>query len=443
MNNRRSEPGNLTTLRQTLTRPRHSLSISRFSNDAFKDFQRINEDAINEDDIMRTVVPILAGNSNIPNRQNLLFTQLDSMTNGTTVLPKPDFYDGICLENIDMQVRQDLESYIIPTGHRIAPAAPNFFLEVKSHSGGIEVAKRQACYDGAIGARAMLKLHSYRQGKPLFDDNAYTVTSTYYAGIVRIYTTHVTSLGSNGPLEYHMSLVGGWDTVGDPETCRRGLTAFRNSREWAQEQRNILISAANRRATITNAVMLPSQDNKVSGLADEQYTTFSQGITYAPVRDLADHFQNYTLQQKFRRRYTNSEPSTSQVPGYDDPMEVQLSPLEPTMYDHTLEPDLPEEPPLDIYVTPTVPNKHQRHRVTKKTFVRATGYDDFMKSELPTFESAKYNHIPESELPDELSLHTCVLPTVLNKIRSGRVPKKTVIKASPHGKSPRKKRFEN
>jgi hypothetical protein len=41
------------------------------------------------------------------------------------------------------------------------PIAPNFFLAAKGPDGSAAVAKRQACYDGALGERGMHSLQSY------------------------------------------------------------------------------------------------------------------------------------------------------------------------------------------------------------------------------------------------------------------------------------------
>ena len=158
---RRTPEPTLEGFHQRLAAPRPSLSPSRWPDSKFKDFKRKNAGVIDEGEVMRDVVPIMAGNSDIPNKQNLLFTRLDPITNNTTVNAKPDFYDGARLRDVDKGVQDDIGNFIIPTGHVTAPVAPNFFLEVKRPSGGADVAKRQACYNGALGARCMHQLQSY------------------------------------------------------------------------------------------------------------------------------------------------------------------------------------------------------------------------------------------------------------------------------------------
>jgi hypothetical protein len=254
LNSRKSRPRDSQELRRRLPHPRPSLSPSRFSENAFEDFQRKHEDLIDEVEVMRDVLPIVYGNTDIPNKQNLLFTKLDPIANDTTVDAKPDFYDGARLEDVDEHVRVDLAPFIVPTGHRLAPVAPNFFLEAKGPKGGADVAKRQACYDGALGARAMHELQSYRQDGPVYDGNAYTITSTYHAGTgtLQMYTTHLTRSTDDTP-EYHMSQVNTWGMTGNTGSFRQGATAFRNARDWAREQRDGFILAANERARSTNA----------------------------------------------------------------------------------------------------------------------------------------------------------------------------------------------
>ncbi len=83
---------------------------------------------------MRKLIPVITGSVNIPNSGEVLFNNLESITDGATVDVKPDFYDGARFGDIDEAVRNDLSSLIIPSDTNLArrPAAPNFFLEAKA-----------------------------------------------------------------------------------------------------------------------------------------------------------------------------------------------------------------------------------------------------------------------------------------------------------------------
>jgi hypothetical protein len=103
-------------------------------------------------------------------------------------------------------------------------------LEAKTPKGGADVAKKQVCYDGALGARVMHELQLYKQ-EPIYDGNAYTIISIYYAGNLNMYVTYVTLSGPGGSPEYYMSQVGGWNTISDPDIYWRGFTVFWNGRD--------------------------------------------------------------------------------------------------------------------------------------------------------------------------------------------------------------------
>ncbi|KAE8440613.1 hypothetical protein EG329_007032 [Mollisiaceae sp. DMI_Dod_QoI] len=281
------EPG-LKGLDQRLSQPRSSLSPSRFTNSDFRAFERKNDRVISEGKVMSTVFPIISGNADIPNEENLQFTRLESMTDCVTVDPRPDFYDGARFEDIDREVREELSPYIIPTGHPTAPVAPNFFMEAKAPSGGADVAKRQAMQDGAYGARAMHSLQSYSEGKPVYDGNAYTITSTYHAGTgtLQLYTTHPTQ-GENGP-ECHMTQVNTWGLTGNINT------------DWAQEQRDTLINAANEKARSTKTEPTRTEHMTYSGwlaaLDTGDVSAPTEDSSYPSTRDQVDDPQYYPSQ---------------------------------------------------------------------------------------------------------------------------------------------------
>lgn len=122
------------------------------------------------------------------------------------------------------------------------PMAPNCYLEVKGPEGSAAVARRQACYDGAIGARGMLSLHSYGKETMIYDNRAYTISSTYYD---QMYATHFTPpTDAEKPPEYQMTYLGAWALTGSREQFQHGAAAFRNGRDWAKERRDEFISIA-------------------------------------------------------------------------------------------------------------------------------------------------------------------------------------------------------
>lgn len=58
-------------------------------------------------------------------------------------------------------------------------------MEVKGPDGSGAVAKRQACYDGAVGARGIHALRSFgvEDSKTVYDNHAYTITTAYHRAI--------------------------------------------------------------------------------------------------------------------------------------------------------------------------------------------------------------------------------------------------------------------
>ncbi len=186
---------------------RPSLSLLRFNDSDFKEFQRRSYQAGKKDKLMEYVIPIIAGTAYIPNQQNQLLTELNPMTGSDTVTPKPDFYDGTRLQDLDKSVQEELGPFIVPTKHESDPVVPNFFLEVKALSGSPGVAMLQALQNGAHGARAMHSLQSYSKGKPVYDGNAYTITMTYVDGHLKMYTTYPTQGKDGISPEYHMTQV--------------------------------------------------------------------------------------------------------------------------------------------------------------------------------------------------------------------------------------------
>lgn len=98
------------------------------------------------------------------------------------------------------------------------------------------MAKRQACLDGAVGARAMHRLQNFGEDAPVYDGNAHTFSSTYHAGTgtLQLYAHHV--IGPTATEEkpkYHMTQLKAYALTFDKEAFIHRATALRNARDLA------------------------------------------------------------------------------------------------------------------------------------------------------------------------------------------------------------------
>ena len=243
-------PDNWEEINRSLSLKRGSLSPSRFSDEDFRKYKRADAHAWKEKQITTSVIPIIEGDVGDAKcvSGGIPFTNLDHLTDGTLVPGNPDVYYGARPEQLDRQVRDELTGQIIPSTQDELPIAPNFFVAAKGPDGTAAVANRQACYDGTLGARGMQSLQSYRRNEPVFDNKAYTISSTYLYGTLKMFTIHPTQSASPGRRpEYYMQQLRSFAMTDKLETFRDGATAFRNARDWAKTQRDQAIRLANKR----------------------------------------------------------------------------------------------------------------------------------------------------------------------------------------------------
>jgi len=246
-----AKPNNWDEINQRLAQPRASLSPSKFSEEAYEKFVQADVDAFKEKQVTESVIPIVEGEVGDAKCRvgGIPFTNLDHLTDGTLVPGNPDLYYGARPEQLDRRVRNELSGHIVPSTQDDLPIAPNFFLAAKGPDGSAAVAKRQASYDGALGARGMHSLQSYGESEPTHDNNAYTITSTYHDGTLKMYTVHPTPPAEpNGKPSYHMTQLNSWSVTGNPDTFRQGAGAFRHGRDLAKEWRDDAIARANEKA---------------------------------------------------------------------------------------------------------------------------------------------------------------------------------------------------
>jgi len=257
------EPDNIDELRQILAVPRGSLSPSKFTNDDFRKFERADTHAAKERDVTTTVIPFIEGNAG--DRKcvagQIPFTNLGPLTDGTLVPGNPDLYYGARPEQLKRTARNEMNKMVVPSTQQDLPIVPNFSLAVKGPDGSLSVATRQACYDGALGARAIRSVQSFGE-VPKLDNTAYTITSVYHGGQLKMYTSHpIPASGPSRDCGFVMTQIKTWGLTGDADTFRRGAGAYRNLRDWAKTQRDNAIEAANERL-LTSTGGTPPQNAK-------------------------------------------------------------------------------------------------------------------------------------------------------------------------------------
>ena len=200
---------------------------------------------------MTSLIPVIEGTveDGRCDAGEIPFTNLNHLTDGTLVPGNPDMYSGARPEQLDKRIRRELGGQIVPSTQHDLPLAPNYFVEVKGPDGSLAVATRQACYDGALGARGIRSLQTYEHAGVEHDNKAHTLTSIYHGGQLRMFTSHpIPATGNNGSAGYAMTRIGAWSLIGGEDDFRRGAAAYRNGRDWAKEQRDQAIKDANERA---------------------------------------------------------------------------------------------------------------------------------------------------------------------------------------------------
>ena len=137
--------------------------------------------------------------------------EIDSTSEPSTISGLTSQVSAAVPATITPQIRERLGLYILPSIRPYAPALPNVFTEGKGPNGSLAVTIRQACYDGALGARGMHKLRTFGVDgnmETMYDGNAYTITSTYQMGQLRLYSTHLAQpKHAEGRPGYYMTTV--------------------------------------------------------------------------------------------------------------------------------------------------------------------------------------------------------------------------------------------
>ncbi|TKA21988.1 hypothetical protein B0A50_08486 [Salinomyces thailandicus] len=273
----------MSELCDTLGRPRPSLSPSVLSEGVFEEFQDGNDRASSEVEAAANVISVITG---LKDRQcvsasDVPFYRLEKFDEELSA-PMPDLYYGAQPAQINARIRRDLDEFIIPSNRTSLPAAPNFFFEAKGAAGRADVARRQAMYDGAVGARGILQLQNYGRNTPVHDGNAYTMSATYHpgTGTLQMYATHPRQ-STMGETEYYMTQLDTYAMTGNINSFRSGAAAYRNARDWTQQKRDTFIADANAASLRVSAVSTSQTRSNAQAPSTVVEASFSSSETSA------------------------------------------------------------------------------------------------------------------------------------------------------------------
>ena len=254
------EPANWDYINERLARSRASLSPSKFTKEHHKAFVRLDASAA-EGKVKKKAIPTIEGTIKDPRMESgeIPFTNLAPLVaTENLVSGNPDFYHGARPEQLDRRVREELGQYITPSTQHDQPILPNHFTAAKGPDGTAAVAIRQVTYDSYFGARAQLYTRSYGQDELQFDNNAYTVSTMYNSGTLKVFTNHPTAPKfTGGQPNYYGTLVRSFAMDDTPDTWREGAKYYRNSLDMAEEFRNEAIDAANQVVATRGRVPAP------------------------------------------------------------------------------------------------------------------------------------------------------------------------------------------
>ncbi|KAL3446779.1 hypothetical protein BJX65DRAFT_278583 [Aspergillus insuetus] len=157
-------PKNLKTARKRLARTRRPVTPSSLER-MFDEFEEADDRVCCEQEVMESIMPLIEGPDKSANREHaggLLYGNLAPLANAKLCKANPYRYYGSHPDKLDKKVRERLSDKIVPSRRKHLPILPNFFVEIKGPGGSGIVAKRQVrCY-GALEARGMHALRTYR-----------------------------------------------------------------------------------------------------------------------------------------------------------------------------------------------------------------------------------------------------------------------------------------
>ncbi|KAH9828397.1 hypothetical protein Tdes44962_MAKER09329 [Teratosphaeria destructans] len=250
---------NYDDIMKRLALPRGSMSPSQGYplEEEFDDFVVAHDAAPNEDTLLSTAFLPYFHRGLPPCGMNSSFSALATLTEEPLPAPKPSIYFGEAYTSLDPEARKACERKVVPYT-RTPYLLVNQTAELRGIAGKSDVARTQAMYNGAAGARAIDSVRSFSNPeKSILDSDAQTHGATFSSGCLSVYETHSKPSERGFERDYVTQQIAGEMATASPAQFRRAVELYRNQCDLAREDREEVVRAANARCRTTPS--LPPQ----------------------------------------------------------------------------------------------------------------------------------------------------------------------------------------
>ncbi|PWY91798.1 hypothetical protein BO94DRAFT_533253 [Aspergillus sclerotioniger CBS 115572] len=243
---------------QSVNRPHNSGNLQHIMNRERKDMENITDRARKkfikackrykrDHERLEIIYQILFGIPDIDLMEVQTAKQRE-LTNLAPLVPnmtaaKPDVVDGARSDDLDQNIINNLEKFIVPFGissntnsnnaEEDMLVVPNFFLCNMLTDDDQSAGSRAALHCGSLGARAMHKIQCYGKNKT-YDQMAYSYVAVVLRTRMTLYAVHpIQSQVPGRETDYQMTRIYDFEFKPTLRAFQEGIRAFRNLREHA------------------------------------------------------------------------------------------------------------------------------------------------------------------------------------------------------------------
>ena len=241
------KPYNMGEIIYAMKKEPSPLLASSLSTQSFERFKELNATSSNNA-AEKFIIPFLTGHR----RQSCCMSPFNRCIfrpalDGYIYLPTLDLDSGSKHELVNQAILKEYRPLLSPRRFQDLFIAPNLILEVASPRESMRTLMRGACYHGSLAAEFIIKLRMLSMSDSLGDGNAYSFTSTFHNGTLKIFTTCIIgSRDRSSPGGFHTTLLGTWAMTDSIRGYQEAVICLRNISAFANAKRALFIESANK-----------------------------------------------------------------------------------------------------------------------------------------------------------------------------------------------------